>query len=263
MTDQPKSSDQVRFLDTIRAALGRADAPPVDFQSVIDNDLEKTYKDALAAIANRTVDQKNELLKNLEQAAQPLNLKVKPVKDFQTAAASIAELVQSKQPEWGTHKQVVAWQHPLVDKLDLTALLAEHNIPVVFTEQLSKAATAEKIEKHRRQVRQSCEDAFIGVTAADFCVAETATLVMKTRPGCARSVSLVPSIHVAVIKLSQIVSNLKELYAHLKWDSAHKAEGLTNCMTFISGPSKTADIEFVMVHGAHGPREVYIYVITD
>ena len=54
MTDQPKSSDQVRFLDTIRAALGRADAPPVDFQSVIDNDLEKTYKDALAAIANRT-----------------------------------------------------------------------------------------------------------------------------------------------------------------------------------------------------------------
>jgi L-lactate dehydrogenase complex protein LldG len=34
-------------------------------------------------------------------------------------------------------------------------------------------------------------------------------------------------------------------------------------MTFISGPSKTADVEATMVHGAHGPREVYIYVVTD
>jgi hypothetical protein len=51
---------------------------------------------------------------------------------------------------------------------------------------------------------------------------------------------------------------LKELIAHGKppeW-------GLTNCLTLISGPSKTADIELTMVHGAHGPREVYLYVIT-
>jgi L-lactate dehydrogenase complex protein LldG len=38
---------------------------------------------------------------------------------------------------------------------------------------------------------------------------------------------------------------------------------LTNCLTLISGPSKTADIELTMVHGAHGPREVYLYVITQ
>jgi L-lactate dehydrogenase complex protein LldG len=48
----------------------------------------------------------------------------------------------------------------------------------------------------------------------------------------------------------------------LKYDSEYQTEGLTNCMTFVSGPSKTADIEAIMVHGAHGPREVYIYVIS-
>ena len=85
---------------------------------------------------------------------------------------------------------------------------------------------------------------------------------MRTRAGQARSVSLVPAIHIAVIELNQIIADLKELYALLKWDPKAKKEGLTNCMTFISGPSKTADIEATMVHGAHGPREVHVFVIT-
>jgi L-lactate dehydrogenase complex protein LldG len=94
-------------------------------------------------------------------------------------------------------------------------------------------------------------------------MADAAALVMRTRPGQARSVSLVPSIHVAVIQMDQVIADLKELYALLKWDPEYNNEGLTNCMTFISGPSKTADIEATMVHGAHGPREVYIFVIES
>ena len=74
--------------------------------------------------------------------------------------------------------------------------------------------------------------------------------------------SLVPSIHVAVITLDQIIADLIELYALIKWDPDVQKEGLTNCMTYISGPSKTADVEATMVHGAHGPREVYVYVIA-
>ena len=116
--------------------------------------------------------------------------------------------------------------------------------------------------ENRGCFRQQVIDAYIGLTSADFCMADTAALVMRTRPGQARSVSLVPSIHIAVIDIDQILANLKELVALLKWEDEYRTEGLTNCMTFISGPSKTADIEATMVHGAHGPREVYIYVIT-
>jgi len=94
-------------------------------------------------------------------------------------------------------------------------------------------------------------------------VAGSATLVMRTRPDQPRAVSLVPSIHVAVITLDQIIESLEELYFRLNWDPKEQAEGLTNCMTFISGPSKTGDIELVMVHGAHGPRQLIVYVITD
>jgi L-lactate dehydrogenase complex protein LldG len=84
---------------------------------------------------------------------------------------------------------------------------------------------------------------------------------MTARPGHARSVSLVPAIHIAVIEIRSIIANLKELYALIKHGDGLPG-GLTNCMTFITGPSKTADIEAVMVHGAHGPRELYLYVIT-
>ena len=114
-----------------------------------------------------------------------------------------------------------------------------------------------------QDIRQQVIDAYIGVTSADFCMAETATLVMRTRPGQARTVSLVPAIHIAVIKLNQVITDLKELYALLKWNPQERQQGLTNCLTFISGPSKTADIEATMVHGAHGPREVHIFVITS
>jgi L-lactate dehydrogenase complex protein LldG len=68
---------------------------------------------------------------------------------------------------------------------------------------------------------------------------------------------------VAVIELNQIIRNLPELYACLKYVGKPPDWGLTNCLTLISGPSKTADIELTMVHGAHGPRELYLYVITS
>jgi L-lactate dehydrogenase complex protein LldG len=85
---------------------------------------------------------------------------------------------------------------------------------------------------------------------------------MRDQPGRARSVSLLPLIHVAVIELRQVVSDLKELYTLLNQDPREKASGLSNCLTCITGPSKTGDIELVMVHGAHGPRERHLFVIT-
>lgn len=49
----------------------------------------------------------------------------------------------------------------------------------------------------------------------------------------------------------------------LKWDPKEQEQGLTDCMTFISGPGKTGDIELVMVDGAHGPRQMFVYVVMD
>jgi len=248
------TANQDEFINKIKVALGKtlADAQPdVDlFQSEMSDET----RGILERIKNRTPEERKKLLATLIEAADPINLKVIPCEDIGAVTTAIAKLVHDKDSEWRDPKSVAAWQHPLIRSLNLTDVLAEQGVPVFFTD-LQRT--------HQENLRQRIIASYIGITSADFCVADTATLVMKTRPGQARTVSLLPSIHVAVIKLDQIIADLKELYALLKWDPQERKEGLTNCMTFISGPSKTADIEATMVHGAHGPREVYIYVITS
>ena len=249
-----KNSGQKEFIDTIKTALGKPLTEPRGKADLFDSGISAESRDILQRIENRTAAEREQLLDTLFEAARPINLNVIPRDDIDAVTAAIIELVREKDPEWGNPKSVVAWAHPLVERLHLSAALAEQNVPLFVTDSES---TADK------DIRQQVIDAYIGVTSADFCMADTATLVMRTRPGQARTVSLVPAIHIAVIKLNQVIADLKELYALLKWDPHERRQGMTNCLTFISGPSKTADIEATMVHGAHGPREVHLFVITS
>lgn len=159
--------------------------------------------------------------------------------------------------EWSAVKSIVAWDHPLICKLTLNLRLKPHGLTLTVVpsaEEMRNAACDPEF-------RQTLERSLIGVTSADFCLADTATLVMKTRPGCARSVSLLPSIHVAVIRRHQILPDLRSLICRLAEDLNHDPDSLTNCLTWISGPSKAADIEATLVFGAHGPREVYLFIL--
>jgi L-lactate dehydrogenase complex protein LldG len=244
---------QKDFINTIKKALGKPQTESRVDADLFGGDISAESRAILERIKSRSAADRKKLLNSLMDAAGPINLKVIPCQDTGAVTTAITALVQEKDPEWGNTKSVVAWAHPLIERLSLPAALAEQNVPLFVTE--VKQLTD-------KDIRQQVIDAYIGVTSADFCVADTATLVMRTRPGHARTVSLVPAIHIAVIEFDQIIADLKELYALLRWDPLERQVGLTNCLTFISGPSKTADIEATMVHGAHGPREVHLFVIA-
>jgi L-lactate dehydrogenase complex protein LldG len=256
------NSNQEAFIGKIKSALGKSSGEPPADEELCRSRLTDETRAILDRIQNRSQGERQQLLERFIEMAAPINLKVIVLKDEDAVAAAIVDLVREKDPEWGDQKSVAVWQHPLIERLNLPAALAAENIPVHVTDlndqQTEGLTEPEKQDRLRRQVI----DAYIGITSADFCMADTASLVMRTRPGQARSVSLVPSIHIGVIHLDQIIWDLKELYALLSFDPDAHREGLTNCMTFISGPSKTADVEATMVHGAHGPREVYVYVIV-
>ena len=216
----------------------------------------------LRQVRARTAAKRQALIEHLKQMAAPIKLNVNMVDDLPAAAAAIAELVRRTPPEWGDRKQVAAWRHPLIEGMQLEDVLRPLAIPVVFVP-VEDTAGREIDASRRQRFREAVAASYVGVTSADFCVADSATLVMKTRPGQARSVSLVPSVHVAVIEARRVIADLGELYAVLTRDPDQRAEGLTNCMTFISGPSKTADIEAQMVHGAHGPRALHLLIIKE
>lgn len=248
-------TDEATFIDTIRQALGKPAGsrpePPADLFGTPPEDREER----LNHIHQRSPSDRLKLLDTFLLMSEPINTRVITVKDADAAGRAVADLAAATDPEWGTAKSVAAWDHPLVASLSLEDRLAETGIDW-FAADADTAADPAARAQFRDQVIQS----YLGITSADFCVADTGTLVMRTRPGQPRSVSLVPSVHVAVITLEQMVATLSELYFRLKWDPGEA--GLTNAMTFISGPSKTADIELHMVHGAHGPREVHVVVIT-
>lgn len=251
-----KSTPRIEFIDTVRRALSRKFTAERPLAKFIQNGLNTEACKLLQRIAGRDIASHLELLEMLIESGKQVNAVVIAAKDANSVAAAIAKIAADKSAEWGDEKSVVAWDHPLVKSLSLSTHLLPLNIPVYFPDMQSGMADPQET------LRKHAAGAFIGVTAADYCIADTATLTMKTRPGQPRCVSLLPSIHIAVIQLEQILTNLKELYTLLRWSPVEQAEGITRCMTFITGPSKTADIEATLIYGAHGPREMFIFVLT-
>ena len=107
-------------------------------------------------------------------------------------------------------------------------------------------------------LRAACVAADVGITSADYALAETGTLVMLSSPQEARLISLLPPMHVAVFPRSRMLANLDELLAILP----NPAEQ-TSSMVLITGPSRTADIEQILVRGVHGPGEIYAVVVEE
>jgi L-lactate dehydrogenase complex protein LldG len=99
-----------------------------------------------------------------------------------------------------------------------------------------------------------------GVTGAQWAIAETGTLVLESDRERHRLTSLVPTAHIALIHAHQIRHTLGEV---LQAISAGGADELSRTVTFITGPSRTSDIELTLAIGVHGPAELYVIVIRE
>lgn len=97
-----------------------------------------------------------------------------------------------------------------------------------------------------------------GITTTLGAVADVGAVIIWPDAKEPRLLSLVPPIHIAVLEASAIDDNLIEAMARLKWP-----QGMPTNALLISGPSKTADIEFKLVFGVHGPKEMVVIIITD
>ena len=98
-------------------------------------------------------------------------------------------------------------------------------------------------------------DAQVGVTSAEYALADTGTLVVMSAAE-PRLFSLLPPVHVAVIESSRILSGLDELLTRVPLPA-----DLTASMVLITGPSRTADIEQILVRGVHGPGELHVVIV--
>ena len=107
-------------------------------------------------------------------------------------------------------------------------------------------------------LRRECETAPVGITSADYALANTGTLVMIASPTESRLVSLLPPMHIAVVPASRLLTSLDELFTVVP-DPAR----ITSSLVFITGPSRTADIEQILVRGVHGPGEIHVVIVGE
>lgn len=102
----------------------------------------------------------------------------------------------------------------------------------------------------------------MGLTGADFAVAETGSIVLIAGPGKPGSASLLPPVHLALVRESSILPNLEELFAAIR-GRAMSVLGVGRHINIITGPSRTGDIEQTLTLGAHGPKELHLLILPD
>ena len=100
----------------------------------------------------------------------------------------------------------------------------------------------------------------VGITGAAAALAATGTLVVSTGEGRGRLASLLPDVHIAVVRREQILPDIEAWFAHLRATDPQVFRAASN-HTLISGPSRTGDIGGVLVLGAHGPVEVHVVLV--
>ena len=101
-------------------------------------------------------------------------------------------------------------------------------------------------------------DCDAGVTGAQWAIAETGTLVLVSEKERHRLASLVPPVHIAIIEASCIRQTMAEVLGAI---NENGGDTLSRTVTFITGPSRTSDIELTLAIGVHGPAELHVVVI--
>ncbi|MBM9513332.1 LutC/YkgG family protein [Desulfogranum marinum] len=106
----------------------------------------------------------------------------------------------------------------------------------------------------------TAESAGIGITVAQFALAETGTVMVHSHKGCGRAVTLLPTTTIFIIKETTILPRLTQGMA---WLAEQSQDGLPASVNYISGASSTADIELVRVQGVHGPIKIAYIIVTS
>ena len=133
-------------------------------------------------------------------------------------------------------RKATVWETPHLRQLGIAEILNSLGVELV----------SPNANKHEMAL---CD---LGITEADYLVPETGTLVLRSSAEKPRAVSLLPRVHLAIVRPEMLRGDMHQVFAEAK-DS--------NYLVFITGPSRTADIELTVTLGVHGPKNLYVWML--
>ena len=244
-------TDQGSFLAMVRVALTRrgAPAPRPDVQVARADWAERARR-----IQAEALDRWEELLARFTAELEAVAGVV-----HRAAPAGVPALV-SRIARERELSRVVTWSEPALGLPDLLACLRAEGLEVEDgSPHLGRPATSEAVETIRRRLDRG----EVGLTGVDYAVADSGSLVLVAGPGKGRLVSCLPVVHVAILRPGQLVAGLEEVgvlfeVLHCQASPADSPSSVT----FITGPSRTADIELSLTRGVHGPKELPVIALS-
>ena len=156
---------------------------------------------------------------------------------------------------------VVLSRNPLLAELNLAPLLRDWGKGVCVWPAGGAQDAAAAGEAPLRAFAEASFAASVGITGVEFVLAETGSLVVTSRTEGAQLASLAPPVHVALYRRSQLVASLDEVLERLSGAHAPEDAGSGRSVVFITGTSRTADIEQILIRGVHGPGEVHAILV--
>lgn len=210
------------IIENIRRSLGRTAQTPLTQRPAI---YPARQPEAMDAETERFLDEVRKL--------SGVALKLTP--------DSVADALKTLVAEQNIRKATL-WQTPLFEQLGLESTLRSIGVDLV-----SPAADPPMgAGKHEMAL---CD---LGITTADYLLPETGTLVLKSSTEKPRAISLLPRIHLAIVRPEMLRSDMHQVFAEAK-DSHY--------LVFITGPSRTADIELTVTLGVHGPKQLFVWLL--
>jgi L-lactate dehydrogenase complex protein LldG len=237
MSETQRNLDQNRALDDVRRALGRSVAvAPVPLEPFI----EPTAKADLSDLIARFTEEATAVRANVHRVSDKLKF-----------VGQIVERIAEICGKNNGH-EIALSSAELFAEMDLSSMLVTRGF-----------STFGLGENDHEKLIARLANCGVGVTAVDYAIAETGTIVLSSDEPNALLFSLLPPVHIAVLRSSQVFHTLDEVISKLSKERIGRGNPgePSRSVTLITGPSRTSDVELVLSIGVHGPKELHVIIV--
>jgi len=253
MSETNSGVNQHRVLDDVRRALGRSKSvPAVPLQPFIEpinkanfgNPIGRFTEEATAVRAQvHYLSDKLQSVANsgVESTMRPID-QAELVENITEQIAEICSAYKGK--------EIALSGAQLFAEMNLTSKLGARGFSTFVCDETN----------HEQKVARLA-GCTVGLTTASYAIAETGTIVLDSDEQNALLVSLLPPVHIALVRSSRIAASVDEVISKIGKERIGPLGG-TRSVTLITGPSRTSDVELVLSIGVHGPKELHVIIFS-
>lgn len=145
-------------------------------------------------------------------------------------------------------------------KTNLATLVTERNWQNIHSTEPAIQKLLEEIGISLNNDPEKFNEIQVGITFCEFLIARFGSIMISAGQRSGRKMNVFPEVHIVLSKTSQIVPELKDAFIGM---NERYDKNIPSLVSVITGPSRTADIEKTLVMGAHGPKELYVFLVDE